>query len=98
MHQGAPRGRVEETVAAFEKLGWSGMMVGFFDHDDQESIESAEPVLEAAAKARMAGLMEAGSATAKTTGCIRSGASDDRIAAAPSLTQWGCSSRFHPYR
>ena len=35
VHQGALHGRVEEAFAAFEKLGWSGMMVDFFDHDDQ---------------------------------------------------------------
>src|SRR5260370_23829398 len=50
VHQGALRGRVEEAYAAFEKLGWSGMMVDFFDHDDQDSIEFAESVLEAAAR------------------------------------------------
>ncbi len=50
VHQAALRGRVEEAYAAFEKLGWSGMMVDFFDHDDQESVEFAEAVLEAAAR------------------------------------------------
>jgi alpha-glucosidase len=50
VHQAALRGRVEEAFAAFEKLGWSGMMVDFFDHDDQESIEFAESILEAAAR------------------------------------------------
>jgi alpha-glucosidase len=50
VHQGALRGRVEEAFAAFEDLGWSGMMVDFFDHDDQESIEFAEAVLDAAAR------------------------------------------------
>jgi alpha-glucosidase len=50
VHQGALRGRVEEAFTAFEKLGWSGMMVDFFDHDDQESIEFAEEILEAAAR------------------------------------------------
>lgn len=50
VHQGALRGRVEEAFNAFEKLGWSGMMVDFFDHDDQESIEHAESILQAAAK------------------------------------------------
>jgi alpha-glucosidase len=50
VHQGALRGRVEEAFSAFEKLGWSGMMVDFFDHDDQESVEFAESVLEAAAR------------------------------------------------
>ena len=50
VHQGALRGRVEEAFAAFEKLGWSGMMVDFFDHDDQESIEFAESILESAAR------------------------------------------------
>lgn len=50
VHQGALRGRVEEAFTAFEKLGWSGMMVDFFDHDDQETIEFAESVLESAAR------------------------------------------------
>lgn len=50
VHQGALRGRVEEAFSAFEKLGWSGMMVDFFDHDDQESVEFAESILEAAAR------------------------------------------------
>ncbi len=50
VHQGALRGRVEEAFAAFEKLGWSGMMVDFFDHDDQDAIEFAESILEAAAR------------------------------------------------
>ena len=50
VHQGALRGRVEEAFAAFEKLGWSGMMVDFFDHDDQETVEFAEAILEAAAR------------------------------------------------
>jgi DNA helicase IV len=42
--------RVEEAFAAFEKLGWSGMMVDFFDHDDQEHVEFAESILQAAAR------------------------------------------------
>ncbi len=50
VHQGALRGRAEEAFAAFEKLGWSGMMVDFFDHDDQDSVEFAESVLGAAAR------------------------------------------------
>ncbi len=50
VHQGALRGRVEEAFTAFEKLGWSGLMVDFFDHDDQESIEFAESILQAAAR------------------------------------------------
>jgi alpha-glucosidase len=50
VHQAALRGRVEEAFAAFEKLGWSGMMVDFFDHDDQDSIEFAESILEAAGR------------------------------------------------
>jgi len=50
VHQGALRGRVEEAFSAFEKLGWSGMMVDFFDHDDQESVEFAESILQAAAR------------------------------------------------
>jgi alpha-glucosidase len=53
VHQGALRGRVDEAFAAFEKLGWSGMMVDFFDHDDQDSIEFAESILEAAARHRI---------------------------------------------
>lgn len=50
VHQAALRGRVEEAFAAFEKLGWSGMMVDFFDHDDQQNVEFAEAILEAAAR------------------------------------------------
>jgi len=50
VHQGALRGRVEEAFAAFENLGWSGMMVDFFDHDDQETVEFAESILQAAAR------------------------------------------------
>ena len=53
VHQAALRGRVEEAFAAFEKLGWSGMMVDFFDHDDQGSVEFAESILEAAARHRI---------------------------------------------
>jgi alpha-glucosidase len=53
VHQGALRGRVEEAFTAFEKLGWSGMMVDFFDHDDQDSVEFAESILEAAARHRI---------------------------------------------
>lgn len=50
VHQAALRGRVEEAFAAFAKQGWSGMMVDFFDHDDQDSVEFAESILKAAAK------------------------------------------------
>jgi alpha-glucosidase len=50
VHQGALRGRVEEAFKAFEKMGWSGMMVDFFDHDDQDSVEHAEAILQAAAR------------------------------------------------
>jgi alpha-glucosidase len=50
VHQAALRGRVEEAFAAFERIGWSGMMVDFFDHDDQESVEFAEEILQAAAR------------------------------------------------
>lgn len=50
VHQAALRGRVEEAFATFEKMGWSGMMVDFFDHDDQETVEFAEEVLAAAAR------------------------------------------------
>ena len=50
VHQAALRGRVEDSFAAFEKMGWSGMMVDFFDHDDQDSVEFAESILEAAAR------------------------------------------------
>jgi alpha-glucosidase len=50
VHHGALRGRVEEAFAAFEKIGWSGMMVDFFDHDDQETVEFSEEILRAAAR------------------------------------------------
>ena len=50
VHQAALRGRVEEAFAAFERMGWKGMMVDFFDHDDQDSVEFAEAVLQAAAR------------------------------------------------
>ncbi len=50
VHQGALRGRVEEAFAAFEKMGWNGMMVDFFDHDDQANVEFAESILQAAAR------------------------------------------------
>ena len=50
VHQTALHGRVEEAFAAFEKMGWSGMMVDFFDHDDQEHVEFAEEILQAAAR------------------------------------------------
>jgi alpha-glucosidase len=53
VHQGALRGRVEEAFAAFANLGWSGMMVDFFDHDDQETVEFAEAILAAAARHRI---------------------------------------------
>jgi len=50
VHQAALRGRVEEAFAAFEKQGWTGMMVDFFDHDDQDHVEFAEEILQAAAR------------------------------------------------
>jgi alpha-glucosidase len=50
VHQGALRGKVEPAFTAFEKMGWKGMMVDFFDHDDQESIEFAESILQSAAR------------------------------------------------
>lgn len=50
VHSRALRGRVNEAFAVFEKLGWSGMMVDFLDHDDQDIVEFAEQVLAAAAK------------------------------------------------
>ncbi len=53
VHQAALRGRVEEAFATFEKQGWSGMMVDFFDHDDQASVEFAEEILAAAARHRI---------------------------------------------
>ncbi len=53
VHQAALKGRVEEAFAAFEKFGWKGMMVDFFDHDDQDSVEHAEAILRAAAKHRI---------------------------------------------
>ena len=48
--QSTLRGKVEPAFAAFEKMGWSGMMVDFFDHDDQETVEFAEEILQAAAR------------------------------------------------
>ncbi len=54
VHQAALRGRVEQAFAAFEKLGWSGMMVDFFDHDDQETVEFSEEILRAAARHHIA--------------------------------------------
>lgn len=54
VHQGALRGRVKQAFAAFEKLGWSGMMVDFFDHDDQETVEFTEEILKAAARHHIA--------------------------------------------
>ncbi|MBM3836277.1 MAG: glycoside hydrolase family 97 protein, partial [Verrucomicrobia bacterium] len=53
VHQAALRGKVDEAFAAFEKMGWSGMMVDFFDHDDQEHVEFAEEILQAAARHRI---------------------------------------------
>ena len=50
VHQAALRGKVEEAFAAFERFGWSGLMVDFFDHDDQDTVEFAESILKAAAK------------------------------------------------
>lgn len=50
VHQAALRGRVEEAFAAFEKMGWTGMMVDFFDHDDQDNVEFSEEILKAAAR------------------------------------------------
>jgi len=50
VHQAALRGKVEEAFAAFERFGWSGMMVDFFDHDDQENVEFTEEILQAAAR------------------------------------------------
>jgi alpha-glucosidase len=50
VHQAALRGRVEEAFAAFEKMGWSGMMVDFIDHDDQDHVKFTEEILKAAAR------------------------------------------------
>jgi alpha-glucosidase len=50
VHQGAVRGRVEEVFAAFAQLGWNGVMVDFLDADDQDTVEFAEDVLDAAAR------------------------------------------------
>lgn len=50
VHHGAIRGRVEESFAAFERLGWKGIMVDFLDRDDQPTVEFAEEVLRAAAR------------------------------------------------
>lgn len=50
VHHGAVRGRVEEVFAAFERVGWDGVMVDFLDRDDQETVEFAEEVLASAAR------------------------------------------------
>jgi alpha-glucosidase len=50
VHQAALRGKAEPAFAAYEQLGWKGMMVDFFDHDDQDTVEFAEEILQAAAK------------------------------------------------
>jgi alpha-glucosidase len=50
VHQAALRGRVEEAFAALEQQGWTGLMVDFFDHDDQEHVELVEEILQAAAR------------------------------------------------
>jgi len=50
VHQAALRGRVEEAFAALEQQGWTGLMVDFFDHDDQEHVELAEEILQVAAR------------------------------------------------
>lgn len=50
VHHGAVRGHTAEVFAAFERLGWNGVMVDFLDRDDQETVEFAEEVLVAAAK------------------------------------------------
>ncbi len=50
VHQGTLRGKVDDAFTAFEKMGWSGMMVDFFDHDDQDTVEFAEEILQAAAR------------------------------------------------
>lgn len=50
VHQGALQGRVEEAFTAFQRFGWRGMMVDFFDHDDQQTVEFAEEILQAAAR------------------------------------------------
>lgn len=48
--QSTLKGKVEPAFAAFEKMGWAGMMVDFFDHDDQQTVEFAEEILQAAAR------------------------------------------------
>jgi alpha-glucosidase len=50
VHQGALGHDLEKDFAAFKRMGWKGMMVDFFDHDDQDSVEYAEQILEAAAR------------------------------------------------
>jgi alpha-glucosidase len=50
VHQAALRGKVEQAFAAFEEQGWSGMMVDFFDHDDQDTVEFAEEIVQAAGR------------------------------------------------
>ncbi|MBI5706899.1 MAG: glycoside hydrolase family 97 protein [Armatimonadetes bacterium] len=54
VHQGALRGRgLDAVFARFAEMGWSGMMVDFFDRDDQDTVEFAERILRAAAKHRI---------------------------------------------
>ena len=50
VHHAVVRGREEEVFAAFARLGWKGVMVDFLDSDDQDTVEFAERVLQAAAR------------------------------------------------
>lgn len=54
VHQGALRGRdLDNIFGTFAALGWAGMMVDFFDRDDQDTVEFAERILQAAARRRI---------------------------------------------
>ncbi len=54
VHQAALRGRLHESLGGLARLGFSGMMVDFFDRDDQETVEFAEEILKSAARHRLA--------------------------------------------
>lgn len=51
VHQATLRGKdLDDVFSHYRRLGWSGMMVDFFDNDDQETVQFAEDILRAAAR------------------------------------------------
>lgn len=51
VHQATLRGKdLDAVFAHYRNLGWSGMMVDFFDNDDQATVQFAEEILKAAAR------------------------------------------------